>query len=53
MIGANKKFVQCFSRMRTENFQYDVNIEGVMKQDETETYNKKQDAWAYVKTSKL
>jgi len=33
MIGANEKFVQCFPRMGTENFQYDVNIEGVMKQD--------------------
>ena len=33
MIGAEEKFVQCFPRMGTENFQYDVNIEGVMKQD--------------------
>ena len=33
MIGADEKFVQCFPRMGTENFQYDVNIEGVMKQD--------------------
>ena len=33
MIGADEKFVQCFRRMGTENFQYDVNIEGVMKQD--------------------
>ena len=33
MIDANEKFVQCFPRMGTENFQYDVNIEGVMKQD--------------------
>ena len=32
-IGAEEKFVQCFPRMGTENFQYDVNIEGVMKQD--------------------
>ena len=33
MIDAEEKFVQCFPRMGTENFQYDVNIEGVMKQD--------------------
>ena len=33
MIGADERFVQCFPRMGTENFQYDVNIEGVMKQD--------------------
>lgn len=33
MVGAEEKFVQCFPRMGTENFQYDVNIEGVMKQD--------------------
>jgi MoxR-like ATPase len=33
MISADEKFVQCFPRMGTENFQYDVNIEGVMKQD--------------------
>lgn len=33
MIGVEEKFVQCFPRMGTENFQYDVNIEGVMKQD--------------------
>ncbi len=33
MIGADEEFVQCFPRMGTENFQYDVNIEGVMKQD--------------------
>lgn len=33
MIRAEEKFVQCFPRMGTENFQYDVNIEGVMKQD--------------------
>ena len=33
MIGAEEKFVQCFPRMGTENFQYDVNIEGVMKHD--------------------
>ncbi len=33
MIGADEKFVQCFPRMGTENFQYDVNIEGIMKQD--------------------
>ena len=33
MIGANEKFVQCFPRMGPENFQYDVNIEGVIKQD--------------------
>lgn len=33
MIGSDEKFVQCFPRMGTENFQYDVNIEGVMKQD--------------------
>ena len=33
MIHADEKFVQCFPRMGTENFQYDVNIEGVMKQD--------------------
>ena len=33
MIGAEEKFVQCFPRMGPENFQYDVNIEGVMKQD--------------------
>lgn len=33
MIYADKKFVQCFSRMGTENFQYDVNIKGVIKQD--------------------
>lgn len=33
MIDADEKFVQCFPRMGTENFQYDVNIEGVMKQD--------------------
>ena len=26
-IGAEEKFVQCFPRMGTENFQYDVNIE--------------------------
>lgn len=32
-IEAEEKFVQCFPRMGTENFQYDVNIEGVMKQD--------------------
>ena len=33
MIGADEKFVQCFPRMGSENFQYDVNIKGVMKQD--------------------
>lgn len=33
MIGADEKFVQCFPRMGPENFQYDVNMEGVMKQD--------------------
>lgn len=33
MINADEKFVQCFPRMGSENFQYDVNIEGVMKQD--------------------
>lgn len=33
MIGAEEKFVQCFPRMGTENFQYDVNFEGVMRQD--------------------
>ena len=33
MISSDEKFVQCFPRMGTENFQYDVNIEGVMKQD--------------------
>lgn len=33
MVSADEKFVQCFPRMGTENFQYDVNIEGVMKQD--------------------
>ena len=33
MVDADEKFVQCFPRMGTENFQYDVNIEGVMKQD--------------------
>lgn len=33
MLNADEKFVQCFPRMGTENFQYDVNIEGVMKQD--------------------
>lgn len=33
MIGAEQKFVQCFPRMGAENFQYDVNIEGVIKQD--------------------
>lgn len=33
MIGADEEFVQCFPRMGTENFQYDVNIEGVIKQD--------------------
>lgn len=33
LVGADEKFVQCFPRMGTENFQYDVNIEGVMKQD--------------------
>ena len=32
-IEAEEKFVQCFPRMGTENFQYDVNIEGVMKQE--------------------
>ena len=33
MVSADEKFVQCFPRMGTENFQYDVNIEGIMKQD--------------------
>lgn len=33
MIGADEKFVQCFPRMGREDFQFDVNIEGVMKQD--------------------
>ena len=33
MIDADERFVQCFPRMGTENFQYDVNIEGVIKQD--------------------
>lgn len=33
MINADERFVQCFPRMGTENFQYDVNIEGVMRQD--------------------
>ncbi len=33
MVDADEKFVQCFPRMGTENFQYDVNIEGVMKGD--------------------
>lgn len=33
MIGADEKFVQCFPRMGTENFQLDVNFEGVIKQD--------------------
>ena len=32
MINADEKFVQCFPRMGTENFQYDVDIESVMKQ---------------------
>lgn len=31
MINADEKFVQCFPRMGTENFQYDVDIESVMK----------------------
>ncbi len=33
MISADEKFVQCFPRMGAENFQYDINIEGVMKHD--------------------
>ena len=33
MINADEKFVQCFPRMGTENFQYDVDIESVMKQN--------------------
>lgn len=33
MLDANEKFVQCFPRMGTENFQYDVDIESVIKQD--------------------
>lgn len=33
MIGAEEKFVQCFSRMGNENFQLDVNVEGFIKQD--------------------
>ena len=37
MIDADEKFVQCFPRMGAENFQYDVNIEGFMKQDPERT----------------
>ena len=33
MINADEQFVQCFPRMGTENFQYDVDIESVMKQN--------------------
>lgn len=33
VINADEKFVQCFPRMGTENFQYDVDIESVMKQN--------------------
>ncbi len=33
LVGADTKFVQCFPRMGTENFQYDVNIEAVIRQD--------------------
>ena len=33
MINADEKFVQCFPRMGTENFQYDVDIGSVMKQN--------------------
>ena len=33
MINADERFVQCFPRMGTENFQYDVDIESVMKQN--------------------
>ena len=33
MIDAEERFVQCFPRMGTENFQYDVDIENVMKQN--------------------
>ena len=33
MIDADERFVQCFPRMGTENFQYDVDIENVMKQN--------------------
>ena len=33
MINADEKFVQCFPRMGTKNFQYDVDIESVMKQN--------------------
>ena len=40
MIGAHEEFVQCFPRMGTENFQYDVNIEGVMKNDSDNSIKK-------------
>ena len=40
MIGADEKFVQCFPRMGTENFQYDVNIEGVIKQEANNSIKK-------------
>lgn len=33
LINAEEVFVQCFPRMGNENFQYDVDIEGVIKQD--------------------
>ena len=33
MISAEKKFVQCFPRMGTENFQFDIDIQAVIKQD--------------------
>lgn len=33
LIEADEEFVQCFPRMGTENFQYDVNIKGIMEQD--------------------
>lgn len=33
MIDADQKFVQCFPRMGTENFQLDINAEGFIRQD--------------------
>lgn len=33
MIDSDERFVQCFPRMGTENFQYDVDIKGAIKQD--------------------
>lgn len=33
MIGADEKFVQCFSRIGREDFQLDINAEGFIRQD--------------------